>query len=105
MTVYVDDMQLEAVVGPVSGVWSHLLSDLPGEAGRRELLEFAGRLGLEARWLQNPGTATEHFDVTEPTRQRALALGAMPISYGRAVAAITRAKREAAAPPADGSRA
>ncbi|MBU2693915.1 DUF4031 domain-containing protein [Pimelobacter sp. 30-1] len=94
MTVYVDDMQLEAVVGPVDGVWSHLLSDLPGEAGRRELLAFAERLGIEARWIQKPGTAREHFDVTEPTRQRALALGARPIRYGRAVAAITRAKRD-----------
>ena len=95
--MYVDDMQRAAVVGPVDGVWSHLLSDLPGEAGRRELLAFAERLGIEARWIQNPGTATEHFDVTEPTRQRALALGAVPIRYGRAVAAITMAKREAAA--------
>lgn len=95
MTVYVDDMQLEAVVGPVDGVWSHLFSDLPGEAGRRELLAFADRLGIEARWIQKPGTAREHFDVTESTRQRALALGAMPIRYGRAVAEITRAKRSA----------
>ncbi|KAB2807894.1 DUF4031 domain-containing protein [Pimelobacter simplex] len=95
MTVYVDDMQLEAVVGPVDGVWSHLLSDLPGAAGHRELLDFADRLGIEARWIQKPGTAREHFDVTEPTRQRALALGAVPIRYGRAVAAITRAKRDA----------
>ncbi|HWJ65774.1 MAG TPA: DUF4031 domain-containing protein [Nocardioides sp.] len=96
MTVYVDDMRLEATVGPVEGVWSHLLSDLPGAAGRAELLAFAERLGLEARWIQNPGTATEHFDVTEPTRQRALALGAVPIRYGRAVARITMGKRGAA---------
>ncbi len=88
--------ELAEAVGPVDGVWSHLLSDLPGEAGRRELLAFAERLGIEARWIQNPGTAREHFDVTEPTRQRALALGAVPITYGRAVAAITRAKRDAA---------
>lgn len=95
MTVYVDDMQLVATVGPVvDGVWSHLLSDLPGEAGTAELLAFIRNLGLEARWIQNAGTHTEHFDVTEPTRQRALALGAVPIRYGRAVAAITRAKRE-----------
>ncbi len=97
MTIYIDDMRRPARVGPVDGVWSHLLSDLPGAAGRGELLAFAERLGIEARWIQNPGTATEHFDVTEPTRQRALALGAVPIRYGRAVAAITRAKR--AAPP------
>ncbi len=99
MTVYVDDMQLAKVVGPVDGVWSHLLSDLPGDDGRRELLAFADRLGLEARWIQKAGTATEHFDVTEPTRQRALALGAVPIRYGREVAAITMAKRAAPGAP------
>lgn len=93
MTIFIDDMQRPAVVGPVDGVWSHLLSDLPGEEGRRELLAFAARLGIEARWIQNEGTATEHFDVTEPTRQRALALGAVPIAYGREVARITMAKR------------
>jgi hypothetical protein len=97
VTIYVDDMQLVATVGPVvDGVWSHLISDLHGEAGRIELLAFAERLGLEARWIQNRGTPTEHFDITEPTRQRALALGALPIRYGRQVAAITRAKRDAA---------
>ncbi|HWJ11186.1 MAG TPA: DUF4031 domain-containing protein [Nocardioides sp.] len=95
MTIYIDDMRLAATVGPVDGVWSHLLSDLPGEEGRAELLDFARRLGLEARWIQNEGTATEHFDVTEPTRQRALALGATPIRYGREVARITIAKRTA----------
>lgn len=92
--IYIDDMQLRARVGPVDGVWSHLLSDLPGEAGTAELLAFADRLGIEARWIQKAGTSTEHFDVTEPTRQRALALGATPITYGRDVAALTRAKRE-----------
>ncbi|WP_082605785.1 DUF4031 domain-containing protein [Nocardioides sp. Root190] len=100
MTIYVDDMQLSARVGPVEGVWSHLLSDLPGEAGQRELVAFAERLGMEARWIQNEGTATEHFDLREPMRQRALELGATPITYGRAVAALTRAKR--AANPAGG---
>lgn len=95
MTVYIDDMRIEARVGPVDGVWSHLFSDLPGTAGSAELAEFALRLGLELRWIQNAGTHTEHFDVTEPTRQRALALGAVPVRYGRAVAAITRAKRAA----------
>ena len=93
MTIYIDDMKLEARVGPVDGVWSHLLSDLPGDEGTAELLAFAERLGIEARWIQKAGTSTEHFDVTEPTRQRALALGATPITYGREVAAITIAKR------------
>lgn len=93
MTIYIDDMQRPARIGPVDGVWSHLLSDLPGAAGQAELLAFADELGIEARWIQNAGTPTEHFDVTEPTRQRALALGAVPIRYGREVAALTMAKR------------
>lgn len=93
MTIYVDDMRRPARVGPVDGVWSHLLSDLPGAEGQAELLAFAERLGVGARWIQNEGTATEHFDLREPMRQRALELGAQPISYGRAVAALVRAKR------------
>ena len=93
MTIYIDDMRLVARVGPVDGVWSHLLSDLPGPAGTSELLAFAESIGIETRWLQKPGTAREHFDVTEPTRQRALAAGATPIRYGREVARITLAKR------------
>src|SRR5262245_19613867 len=93
VTVYVDDMQLPARVGPVQGVWSHLLSDLPGDEGRRELVAFAQRLGMDPRWIQNEGTATEHFDLREPTRQRALALGAVPVRYGREVARITMAKK------------
>lgn len=96
VTIYVDDMQRPARVGPVDGVWSHLLSDLPGADGQAELLAFADRLGVERRWIQNEGTATEHFDLREPMRQRALALGATPIRYGREVAALVRAKRDAA---------
>ncbi|MFC5731578.1 MULTISPECIES: DUF4031 domain-containing protein [Nocardioides] len=93
MTVYVDDMRRPARVGRVEGVWSHLLSDLPGAEGQRELVAFAEGLGLDRAWLQNAGTPTEHFDVTEPTRQLALGAGAVPIKYGRAVAALTMAKR------------
>lgn len=95
MTIYVDDMRLPARVGPVEGEWSHLLSDLPGAEGTRELLAFAEQLGVDPRWIQNEGTATEHFDLREPMRQRALALGAVPVRYGREVARITIAKREA----------
>lgn len=98
VTIYVDDMQLPARVGPVEGVWSHLLSDLPGPEGTRELVAFVERLGVDPRWIQNEGTATEHFDLREPMRQRALALGAVPIGYGREVARITMAKREVLGP-------
>lgn len=89
MTVYIDDMQREATVGTTTGVWSHLMADTP-----EELLAFAKKLGLSPRWIQHQGTPLEHFDVTEPKRQKALKLGAVPIKYGHEGAALTKAKRD-----------
>lgn len=80
MTVYVDDMHRKAVVpgGPQWGAnWSHLQADT-----HEELMEFARRLGLKAAWLQKPGTVIEHFDVTDTVRRKAIALGAVQITYG-----------------------
>lgn len=88
MTVYVDDMRMAATVGNVSGVWSHLLAD-----DSRELISFAIRLGMRPAWLQNPGTPTEHFDLTEPKRALALRMGARAIAYGEEGAALVAAKR------------
>ena len=96
MTIFVDDMQRPAKVGRLNGVWSHLMSDLPGAEGTTELLAFAKRLGLNPAWIQRRGTPIEHFDVTEPKRQLALRLGAQSVAYGAEGAAITRAKRAAA---------
>ena len=94
MTIYVDDMQRRARVGRLDGVWSHLMSDLPGEDGTAELVAFARRLGLNPAWIQHRGRPIEHFDVTEPKRQQALRLGATPIHYGAEGARLTMAKRE-----------
>ena len=44
---------------------SHLVSDLPGEAGTAELVAFARGIGMRATWLQKAGTPHEHFDVFE----------------------------------------
>lgn len=87
MTVYIDDMQRPARVGRISARWSHLLAD-----SSDELMTFARRLGLRPAWLQHPGTPREHFDVTETKRQQALALGAVPIRYGREGGTLTLAK-------------
>lgn len=89
MTVYVDDMCRPARVGRLNAVWSHLMADTTDE-----LLTFAHQLGLNPRWIQNPGTPLEHFDITEPKRQQALRLGAVPIRYGAEGAGLTLAKRE-----------
>lgn len=77
MTVYVDDMRMQATVPNgsrrVSGRWSHLMAD-----SEEELIAFAvGTLGMRPSWIQHPGTPDAHFDVTEPKRQAALAAGAV----------------------------
>lgn len=89
MAVYIDDMQRRARVGRLTATWSHLMADT-----HAELLAFARELGLNPRWIQRAGTPLEHFDVTEPKRQQALRLGAVPIRYGHEGAALTRAKHE-----------
>ncbi len=76
MPVYVDDMRRPARVGRLNAVWSHLLADTDDE-----LHAFASQLGLRRAWFQKPGTPIAHYDVTEPKRQLALRLGAIPIGY------------------------
>ena len=81
MTVYVDNMRVYAIADrgsgrPVAGRWSHLMADSPDE-----LAGFAARLGLRPEWVQFHGTAREHYDVVEAVRRRAVAAGAVPISY------------------------
>jgi hypothetical protein len=79
MTVYVDDMRMQATVPngarSVSGRWSHLMADT-----EPELIEFAvGKLGMRASWIQHPGSPDVHFDVVDSRRLRAITLGAVPI--------------------------
>lgn len=104
MTVYVDDMKRPArpvgYRGPGTPLWSHLLADT-----HDELEAFARELGLAASWLQHPGRATEHYDVTNSVRERALRLGAVSIRYGRCAAYLTMRKAaEACGDVADAAR-
>jgi hypothetical protein len=91
MTVYVDDMQLSAKIGRINARWSHLLADTS-----EELIEFAKKLGLKEEWIQYPGTWKEHFDVTEPKRQKAIRLGATQIGYisDESIALIKKKQKE-----------
>jgi len=84
VTVYVDDMRMQATVPnggrSVTGRWSHLMADT-----EEELIEFAvGKLGMRASWIQHPGTPDVHFDVVDSRRLRAIQLGAVPIGCGSA---------------------
>lgn len=72
---------------------SHLISDLEGEAGTRELTEFAFRLGMKPEWIQYPGTWKEHFDVMNSRYAKAVALGAQPDGVNGANTRVAMAMR------------
>jgi Protein of unknown function (DUF4031) len=80
MTVYVDDAYIPAKVKSGSlthdSRWCHMTADTT-----EELVAFATALGLQAKYLQHPGTWKEHFDVTEAKRRLAVAKGAVEVSY------------------------
>lgn len=89
MTVYVDD-------GFVRGDWGrwtgggHLQADTA-----EELHAFAERLGLRRAWFQHkPGRPWhDHYDLTGPGRERAIALGAVPVSWHDAARRNMAARR------------
>ena len=72
MTVYVDDMF--AAYGRMK--MCHLFAD-----STDELLDFVDRIGVQRKWIQKAGTLHEHFDVCSSKRDKAIAAGAVPISY------------------------
>ena len=75
MAVYVDDAMI-----PFRGMlMNHMLAD-----SRGELLEMATALNTDHRWLQKAGTHKEHFDICQRRRDRAIELGAIPITYRQA---------------------
>jgi hypothetical protein len=96
MTVYVDDAFIPAKVrsGRIThdSKWCHLTAD-----STEELVQFAVGLGLQARYLQYPGTWKEHFDVTEPKRRLAVSKGAVEVSYREHV--MKMAERRLREPP------
>jgi hypothetical protein len=79
MTVYVDDMRMQATVPngnrKVSGRWSHLMADT-----EEELIDFAvNKLGMRESWIQHRGEGHVHFDVVDSRREAALRLGAVSL--------------------------
>jgi hypothetical protein len=93
VSVYVDN----AFVAGDWGRWSgggHLQADTP-----EELHIFAARLGMRREWFQTkPGRPEkDHYDLTKPLREKAIALGAVTERVGegsRRRRAIRNALRE-----------
>lgn len=69
MAVYVDEAWLRR-----GRRWAHLMADT-----LEELHAMATRLGLPARAYQHKASGA-HYDVTEPLREKAIALGAIALS-------------------------
>jgi hypothetical protein len=89
MTVYLDDWRQPARLGPVDDRWSHLVAD-----SDEELHAFAAQMGMKREWFQHrvgrPHQA--HYDLPERARHRALALGAVPVTW-RQVGRMMRERR------------
>ncbi len=67
MTVYIDDM-----LAPYRGMrMSHMVAD-----SEAELHQMADAVGVARRWYQG-----DHYDVCQSKRERALALGAVSVTY------------------------
>ena len=59
----------------------HMFADTP-----EELHAMADRIGVARRWCQHKGTPREHYDICLSKRRRAVAAGAIEVSwhdYGR----------------------
>ena len=71
----------------------HVLSDLPGDEGTRELVAFVARYGMRPVWIQYRDTYREHFDVPEQAGLRMLADGARPATNREVGELLARKKR------------
>jgi hypothetical protein len=89
MSVYVDDWRQPATVRGITSRWSHLTADTSDE-----LHSFAAQLGVPRRAFQSkPGKPLfDHYDLPEELRERAVAKGAIPLTW-REAARLRRSRR------------
>ena len=65
----------------------HMIADTS-----EELFAMARTIGVERRWIQNPGTPREHFDVCLAKKALAIKAGAKEVSV-RDIVKITMARK------------
>lgn len=75
MSVYVDDMK--AKFGRMA--MCHMIADTT-----EELLSMADKIGVNRKWIQNPNTFREHFDIALSKRALAVKHGAVEITWRQA---------------------
>ncbi len=100
MTVYLDDWRQPARLGPVEDRWSHLVAD-----SDEELHAFASLLGMRREWFQHKESRPHqsHYDLPERSRQQALTLGAVAVTW-RQLGRMMR-QRRSEPPSGDNGRA
>ena len=76
MTVYVDDMYLYPIGRFGNMKMSHLVADTT-----EELLDMVDKIGVQRKWIQNPGTFNEHFDIAMSKRTLAIKHGVIAITW------------------------
>lgn len=74
--VYVDDMYKTGIGDFGRMKMSHMVADTT-----EELLQMADKIGVQRKWLQYPGTANEHFDVSSFRRKLAISFGAKEFGF------------------------
>ena len=72
----------------------HVLSNLIGLEGSRELRAFVIEFGMRPEWVQYPGSYREHFDARADTGLAMLAKGAR-LATNREVGELLAAKKAA----------
>lgn len=73
---------------------SHMFSDLSGEEGSKELVEFGHRIGQKREWLQRTETWLEHFDVMNTRYRVAVSAGARECDSEKALEIWRRKKND-----------
>lgn len=88
--VYVDNLVVwPNAWGPFLKGSCHLAADTLDE-----LHDFAARLGMKKAWFQDGKGKHPHYDLVKSRRDRAIALGAKPVT-GRELVKIWREQRAA----------
>lgn len=72
MPVYIDNYN--APFGRM--IMCHLIADTT-----EELLAMVDTIGVQRKWIQYPGTAAEHFDISLAKKKLAVAAGAVEIGF------------------------
>lgn len=69
--VYIDNFN-----APYRGMkMCHMIADTT-----EELLEMADKIGVNQKWIQNPGHYDEHFDICQSKKAKAILCGAQEVS-------------------------